>query len=62
MDKPQIIKDFVFKGRRCVIVLIDKSKFRDLIKTDSFLESDYHNGYIELRYNEIKIIETLHLE
>ena len=53
MIKPKIVKDFQYKGRRCVVVLINNSETRKIIP-DSFFNADYHNGYIEIKDNEIK--------
>jgi len=53
IDKPKIVKDFQYKGRRCVVVFIDRSEMRKITK-GGFMDSDYHNGYIEIQESEMK--------
>ena len=53
IDKPKIVKDFQYKGRRCVVVFIDRSEMRKITKV-GLMGSDYHNGYIEIQESELK--------
>ncbi len=55
----KIVKDFKYKGRRCVVIEIDRGGEPNLAR--EFLEGNigqafkpYCNGYIELKKDEIK--------
>ena len=59
MKGHKIVKDFKYKGRRCVVIEIDRGKQENLPRI--FLEGKfggafkpYCNGYIELKESEIK--------
>lgn len=55
MKGHKVVKDFRYKGRRCVVIKIDRSEsMKELPKSMMGAFAPYHNGYVELKKNEIK--------
>lgn len=51
----KVVKDFKYKGRRCVIIEIDRSSLmKELPDSLRNTFKPYCNGYVELKKNEIK--------
>ena len=54
MKEHKIVKDFKYKGRRCVIIEIDRSYLmKDLPDNLKNTFKPYCNGYIELKPSEV---------
>lgn len=55
MEEHKVVKDFRYKGRRCVVIKIDRSKaMKDLPESLKKSFKPYCNGYVELKPNEVK--------
>lgn len=56
-QESRVVKSFVYKDRRCVIIKIDRSEILRsslLEPSTSSIFEPYHNGYVELKEKEIK--------